>query len=223
MGCGNSKSAQTGDAPRKDGKVHIAIVFYSMYGHIEELAKAIEEGLKKVKNVEVKIFRAKETLDDDVLEKMHAPKKSDKYPEAAAETVAAYDGILFGSPTRYGTMAAQEKAFWDSTGSLWQSGSLHGKPAGLFFSTGTQGGGQETTAWTTLTQLTHHGMLYVPMGYTNSEMFNNEDVRGGSPYGPGTFAGADGARTPSKAELELCRGYGQQFANTAKALATGKK
>jgi NAD(P)H dehydrogenase (quinone) len=84
--------------------------------------------------------------------------------------------------------AAQMKAFWDQTGQLWQGGLLVGKPAGIFFSTGTQGGGQETTALTWITQFVHHGMIYVPMGYTNTSMFNMSEIHGGSPYGPGTFA-----------------------------------
>merc|ERR1712137_175044 len=97
------------------------------------------------------------------------------------------------------------KAFWDSTGGLWSKGELSGKPAGVFFSTGTQGGGQETTGLTFVTQLTHHGMVFVPLGYPDPAMFSNDEVRGGSPYGAGCLAGADGSRQPSAVELSLAQ------------------
>ncbi|VAH15860.1 unnamed protein product [Triticum turgidum subsp. durum] len=115
-------------------------------------------------------------------------------------------------------MAAQMKAFFDSTGSLWEKQRLAGKPAGFFVSTGTQGGGQETTAWTAITQLVHHGMLFVPIGYTfGSGMFNMDDIRGGSPYGAGVFAG-DGSRQPSEAELALAEHQGKYMAAFVKKL-----
>ncbi|VAH70300.1 unnamed protein product [Triticum turgidum subsp. durum] len=115
--------------------------------------------------------------------------------------------------------AQQMKAFFDSTGGLWQAQSLSGKPAGVFFATGTQGGGQETTALTAVTQLTHHGMLFVPVGYTHGAgMFAMDEVKGGSPYGAGTFAGADGSRVPSDAELALAAHQGKYFAGTVKKL-----
>ena len=119
-------------------------------------------------------------------------------------------------------MAAQMKAFLDATGGLWRDQALAGKPAGVFVATGTQGGGQETTALTAVTQLTHHGMLFVPLGYTfGAGMFGVDEVRGGSPYGAGTFAGADGSRTPSEAELAIARHQGTYFAGIAKKLKAG--
>ncbi|EMS56483.1 hypothetical protein TRIUR3_07125 [Triticum urartu] len=100
-----------------------------------------------------------------------------------------------------------------------EEGSLAGKPAGIFLATGTQGGGQETTALTAITQLTHHGMLFVPVGYTHGAgMFAMDEVKGGSPYGSGTFAGKDGGRTPSDAELALAAHQGKYFAGIAKKL-----
>merc|ERR1711924_9839 len=107
--------------------------------------------------------------------------------------------------------SCSNESFLDSTGKLWASGALHGKPAGIFYSTGTQNGGQETTALTFTTQLTHHGMIFVPMGYMNPKMFDNSYVHGGSPWGPGTLAGADGSRQPSETEIELAKGYGAHF------------
>ena len=153
---------------------------------------------------------------------MGSPPKSED-PVATPEDLTKYDGVLFGIPTRYGMMAAQMKAFWDSTGSLWQAGALVGKPAGIFVSTGTQGGGQETTALTALTHLSHHGMIYVSMGYINPLMFDNSEVRGASAYGPGTLAGADGSRQPSANELTLCRDYGGHFATVSSNLKKGRE
>jgi len=148
---------------------------------------------------------------------MNAPPKSE-VPIIDAHQLADADGFLFGFPTRYGMMAAQFKAFLDATGGLWRTQQLAGKPAGLFYSTGSQNGGQETTALTAVTQLVHHGMLYVPVGYTfGAAMFEMEQVKGGSPYGSGTFAG-DGSRQPSKLELEQAFHQGKYLAGIAKKL-----
>lgn len=195
-------------------------MFYSMYGHVEGLAKRMKRGVDTVEGVEAVLYRVPETLSDEVLAKMQAPSKDDSIPEiAAADELAQADGFLFGFPTRYGCMAAQMKAFFDSTGKLWREQSLAGKPAGLFVSTGTQGGGQETTAWTAITQLAHHGMLFVPIGYTfGAGMFKMESIRGGSPYGAGVFAG-DGTREPTEAELALAEHQGKYMAAIVKRLA----
>eukprot|EP01098_Paradermamoeba_levis_P005405 TRINITY_DN227_c0_g1_i7.p1 TRINITY_DN227_c0_g1~~TRINITY_DN227_c0_g1_i7.p1 ORF type:complete len:207 (-),score=71.87 TRINITY_DN227_c0_g1_i7:131-751(-) len=202
--------------------VKIYIVFYSTYGHVQKLAKAIEEGAKKVDGVEVHLFQAPETLPSDVLEKMHAPPKSD-VPVIDRNQLPEADGILFGFPTRFGMMAAQMKALFDSTGGLWSSGALVGKTAGTFVSTATQNGGQETTHLTAITQLTHHGMVYVPIGYSTPLLFNMNELHGGSPYGASTFAGPDGSRQPSEIELNIARHQGEHFAKITKALALGKQ
>jgi len=120
-------------------------------------------------------------------------------------------------------IASQIKAMFDATGSLWQSGALRGKPAGLFVTTATQGGGQETTPLTAVTQFTHHGMLYVPFGCGYPALqFNNSMAHGGTPYGPGSLAGADGAAQPLEEELAMCSEYGAYFGSVAKALKAGK-
>ncbi|KAF7136490.1 hypothetical protein RHSIM_Rhsim08G0112300 [Rhododendron simsii] len=139
-------AAQT-TSPPSISKLKILIVFYSMYGHVEGLARRMKKGVDGVEGVEAALLRVPETLPPDALEQMRAPPKDDGIPEisSAAELTAA-DGVLFGFPTRYGCMAAQMKAFFDSTGQLWKEQKLAGKPAGFFVSTGTQGGGQETTA-----------------------------------------------------------------------------
>ncbi|RAL50808.1 hypothetical protein DM860_015955 [Cuscuta australis] len=201
------------------GNLKIFIVFYSMYGHVEGLARRMKKGVDAVDGVEAVLYRVPETLSDDVLNQMRAPPKDDDIPviDSAAELVAA-DGLLFGFPTRYGSMAAQMKAFFDSTGKLWREQKLAGKPAGFFVSTGTQGGGQETTAWTAITQLAHHGMLFVPIGYTfGAGMFKMDAIRGGTPYGAGVFAG-DGSREPTETELALAEHQGRYMAAVTKRL-----
>ncbi|KAI0495156.1 hypothetical protein KFK09_025305 [Dendrobium nobile] len=193
----------------------IYIVYYSTYGHVEKLAHEILKGASSVEGVEAKLWQVPETLPEEVLDKLGAPPKSD-VPVITASELPEADGFIFGFPTRFGMMAAQFKAFFDSTGGLWRTQQLAGKPAGIFFSTGSQGGGQETTALTAITQLVHHGMIFVPVGYTGGAgMFELEKVRGGSPYGAGTLAG-DGSRQPSELELQLAFHQGQYFAGIAK-------
>ena len=119
-------------------------------------------------------------------------------------------------------MAAQVKALFDATGGLWQSKALRGKPAGTFFSTGTQGGGQETTAWTAVTQFTHHGMIFVPFGYGHALQFDNSKPHGGSPHGAGTLAGGDGSQQPLEEELDWAKEQGKYFAEVTKALTVGR-
>lgn len=137
---------ETASSSMVDAKLKIFIVFYSMYGHVEGLARRLKKGVDGVEGVEGVLYRVPETLPIEVLNQMKAPPKDETIPEIAPEELPAADGVLFGFPTRYGSMAAQMKAFFDSTGQLWKEQKLAGKPAGFFISTGTQGGGQETTA-----------------------------------------------------------------------------
>lgn len=189
----------------------IAIIYYSTYGHIATLAKSIQAGVQAAGG-KADIFQVPETLSDEILAKMHAAPKAE-YPVASANDVKDYDAFLFGIPTRFGTMPAQWKAWWDATGGLWASGGLAGKYAGFFVSTGTPGGGQETTVLNSLSLVVHHGMIFVPLGYKAAFplLTNLEEVHGGSPWGAGTFAGADGSRQPTKLELELAETHGKHF------------
>lgn len=199
------------------------MLYYSTYGHIGTLAQQELEGAKSIEGVEVSIFQIPETLPQAVLEKMHAPPKAD-IPTFDVHDLVNYDGFLIGFPTRYGMPAAQFKAFWDATGSMWQKGSLVGKAASFFFSTASQGGGQETTAFTAITQMVHHGIIYVPLGYTEPTglQFGLDEVIGGSAYGAGTFAGGDGSRQPSETELKIAKHQGAHFAKIVRKLATGQ-
>lgn len=198
----------------------ILILTYSTYGHIDKMSRSVKAGVEKAGGVDVVLKRVPETLSDEVLAKMHAPPKDESIPVIKHPSeLTEYDGFLFGFPTRYGMMPAQMKAFFDATGQLWQSGALQGKAAGVFVSTGTMQGGQETTTLTALTQLTHHGIIFVPLGYADPEMFDLSKVHGGSSYGASTFAGVDGSRQPSEMELRLASIQGERFANVMKKLA----
>ncbi|KAL3382939.1 hypothetical protein AABB24_002438 [Solanum stoloniferum] len=209
----------TGSEAEGSKKLRIFIVFYSMYGHVETLARRLKKGVDDIEGVEGVMYMVPEILAPDVLERMKAPPKNDEIPVISVDELMEADGFLFGFPTRYGCMAAQMKAFFDSTGKMWREQKLAGLPAGFFVSTGTQGGGQETTAWTAVTQLAHHGMLYVPIGYTfGAGMFRMDSIIGGSPYGAGTFSG-DGSREPSEPELALAEHQGKYMAMTVKRLS----
>jgi len=158
----------------------VAIVFYSMYGHIQQLAEAEKAGLAKA-GLDANIYQIQETLTPEILSKLHAPAKS-SYPTIDAETLAKYDAFLFGIPTRYGNFPAQWKIFWDMTGKQWMQGSYWGKYAGVFVATGTAGGGQESTVISAMSTLAHHGIIYVPLGYKPSKeiLYNLDEARGGS-------------------------------------------
>jgi len=143
---------------------------------------------------------------------MHAPPKPE-YPVITLEEFVKYDAYLFGIPTRYGMMPAQWKAFWDSTGKLWADGTLYGKYASIFVSTAGPGGGQETTALNSMSTLTHHGIIHVPLGYAHSfaQISSLDEVHGGSPWGAGTYAKSDGSRQPTTLELEIAHIQGKAF------------
>ncbi|KAF4346659.1 hypothetical protein F8388_002260 [Cannabis sativa] len=196
----------------------IYIVYYSLYGHVETMAREIQRGANAVQDVEATLWQVPETLSNLILQKMKAPSKADDVPEIKPEQLSEADGFVFGFPSRFGVMAAQCKAFFEATHQLWEKQALAGKPAGIFWSTGFHGGGQELTALTAVTQLAHHGMIYVPIGYTfGSGMFEMNEVKGGSPYGAGTYA-ADGSREPSELELKQAFYQGKYVAEMAKKL-----
>ncbi|KAL3616202.1 hypothetical protein CASFOL_039592 [Castilleja foliolosa] len=196
----------------------VYIVYYSLYGHVESMAREIQKGANSVPGVEATLWQVPETLPGRVLEKMKAPEKPDDVQIIQPEQLVEADGFLFGFPSRFGVMAAQCKAFFDATQDIWATQALAGKPAGIFWSTGFHGGGQELTALTAITQLAHHGMIYVPVGYTfGSGMFEMEQVKGGSSYGAGTYA-ADGSRQPTELELQQAFHQGKYVAGITKKL-----
>ncbi|ODV96298.1 hypothetical protein PACTADRAFT_2591 [Pachysolen tannophilus NRRL Y-2460] len=189
----------------------IAIIIYSMYGHISQLAEAEKKGVEAAGG-KADIYQIPETLSEDVLKAMHAAPKPD-YPIASMDTLKDYDAFLFGIPTRYGNFPAQWKTFIDQTGQLWSSGALYQKAAGIFVSTGTPGGGQEVTVQNALSTLAHHGIIYIPLGYGPAFplLTSFDEIHGGSAWGAGTFAGADGSRQPNKTELGIAEIQGKSF------------
>ncbi|KAG0168822.1 hypothetical protein DFQ28_000370 [Apophysomyces sp. BC1034] len=197
----------------------VYIVIYSLYHHIYKLSRSIRDGLE-AKGVNVQTFQVKETLQDYVLEKMHAPAKPN-IPIIEPHQLAEADGIIFGIPTRFGIFPAQMKALLDATGKLWANGSLSGKFVATFFATASQHGGQETTALNAVTYFAHHGMIYVPFGYANANMSNNDVVVGGSAYGAGTITNGDGSRQPSELELAIANDQGENFATVLNTFTRG--
>ena len=195
----------------------LLVLYYSMYGHIETMSAAIAEGARSVEGVEVTLKRVPETMPPEVAEKYGA-KLDQAAPVASPKELGDYDGIIFGTPTRFGNMTAQMRNFLDQTGSLWVGGALVGKVASVFTSTGT-GGGNESTILTFIPTLLHHGMIYVGLPYSCPELTDISELKGGSPYGAGTIAGADGSRTPSAKALAMERFQGKHVAEITKRLA----
>lgn len=199
----------------------ILVLYYSMYGHIEAMAAAVAEGARGIPGVEVAIKRVPELMSDEVAKRAGA-KLGQEAPIAATAELADYDAIIFGTPTRFGNMAAQMRSFLDQTGGLWAKGALVGKVGSVFTSTGT-GGGNETTITSFWNTLAHHGFIIVGLPYAAKELTDVSEMRGGSPYGAATIAGADGSRQPSQNELALARFQGQHVARIAKALVAGRQ
>ena len=196
----------------------IQVVFYSMYGHVHRMAEAVAEGARQVAGAEVSLYQVAELVPDAALERTGAKGARAAFanvPVAKPEQLVEADAIIFGTPTRFGNMAAQMRNFLDQTGGLWAKGALIGKVGSVFTSTGTQHGGQETTITSFHTTLFHLGMVVVGVPYSCQELTNMQEITGGSPYGAGTLAGGDGKRQPSENELAIARFQGRHVAEIA--------
>ena len=193
----------------------VLVLYYSMYGHIETMAKAMAEGARSVEGTEVTLKRVPDLMPEDVARKAGA-KLDQAAPIATVDELPNYDAIIFGTPTRFGNMCAQMRNFLDQTGRLWLNGSLIGKVGSVFTSTGTQHGGQETTITSFHITLLHHGMIVVGVPYSCQEIMNMGEITGGSPYGASTLAGVDGSRQPSENEIKIARFQGAHVAKVAK-------
>ncbi len=192
----------------------VLVLYYSSYGHIEAMAEAVAEGARSVDGTLVDVKRVPELVPDEVAAAAHI-KVDQAAPIATPDELANYDAIIFGTPTRFGNMAAQMRNFLDQTGGLWFANALVGKVGSVFCSTASQHGGQETTITSFHTTLLHHGMVIVGLPYTfkgNSEM---GEISGGTPYGATTLAGNDGSRMPSENELAGARFQGNHVAQIA--------
>ena len=195
----------------------VLVLYYSSWGHIEQMAYAAAEGAREA-GADVVVKRVPELVPAEVAQAAHY-KTDQKAPIATVEELPQYDAIIFGTPTRYGTMTAQMKNFLDQTGSLWAGGRLIGKVGSVFTSSATQHGGQEATILTTLPVLLHHGMIVVGLPYSYQGQSGVDQIRGGSPYGASTIAGADGSRQPTEIDLDGARYQGRHVAQIAAKIA----
>jgi NAD(P)H dehydrogenase (quinone) len=196
----------------------ILILYWSAYGHIEQMAKAVAEGARSVEGAEVTLRRVPELSAEDEA-KRERRNLDTSVPVATVEELAEYDAIVFGTPTRFGNMAAQMRAFLDRTGQLWVADALVGKVGSVFTSSNTQHGGQESTILTFIPTLLHQGMVVVGLPYSCKAQTTMDEISGGSPYGASTIAGGDGSRQPSENELGMARFQGEHVARIAKKLA----
>lgn len=201
----------------------ILVLFYSTYGHVYNMAKAIVEGAQEIEGVQVILKQVPETLNTDILSMIGADKTRAEFahiPIADPMELAEYDGIILGAPTRYGMMASQMKAFLDGTGSLWAKGALVGKVGGAFSSSATQHGGQESTILGFHTVMLHHGMVIAGLPYTFAGQSILSEVTGGSPYGASVVAGNGKNHQPTENELNGARFQGKYVAGLVKKLSS---
>src|ERR1700693_875161 len=201
--------------------IKVQVIFYSMYGHVYKMAQAVVRGVEPVPGPEVSISQVAELVPDDVLEKYGAKAARASFasvPIATVDQLPEAHAIIFGTPTRFGNMAAQMRNFLDQTGPLWLKGALIGKIGSVFASTASQHGGQETTLTSFHTTLLHQGMIIVGVPYSESGLVHMENISGGTPYGATTIAGTDGSRHPSENELKIARYQGKHIAEIATKL-----
>jgi NAD(P)H dehydrogenase (quinone) len=200
----------------------ILVVYYSMYGHILQMARAVAEGAGAVADAEVILRRVEEfpSVRDKIQASLHGrlvEEQQKDIPVCTLEDLEAADGIIFGTPTRYGNMTAQMKALFDATVGLWAKGALEGKPAGVFTSTATTHGGQETTLLTMMVPILHLGMIIVGVPYSVPGMSHTE-ARGGTPYGASTIAGGRNELSPAPEDLNIARALGRRVAEVTRKL-----
>jgi NAD(P)H dehydrogenase (quinone) len=200
----------------------VSVVFYSMYGHIYTMAEAIAAGAREVPGAEVSLFQVPELMNEEALKgagAFDAKKAFAHVPVMKPEQLADADCIIFGTPTRFGNMAAQMKNFLDMTGGLWFKGALIGKVGSVFTSTASQHGGQESTILSFHIPLLHHGMVIVGTPYSEPRLTEMAEISGGTPYGASTITKGDGSRMPSENELAIARFQGKHVAGIAAKLA----
>jgi NAD(P)H dehydrogenase (quinone) len=202
-------------------KTRVLVLYYSMYGHIEALAREVAAGAAEVEGVEVVVKRVPELIPEEQARKIGV-KLDQEAPIATVDELPEYDAIIVGTPTRFGNMAAQMRNFWDQTGPLWAKGALIGKVGSVFTATATQHGGQESTILSVHTTLLHHGMIVVGVPFSCAELTQIDEVAGGSPYGAGTITGGDGRRMPSDVERRIARFQGRYVAEIARRLKVGR-
>jgi NAD(P)H dehydrogenase (quinone) len=193
----------------------ILIVYYSRTGSIAQLARLIARGVEEVSGMQARLRSVPPV--SAVTVTAQEPVPDEGAPYATADDLRECAGLIIGSPTRFGNMAAPMKHFLDSTAAEWASGTLVGKPAAVFTSTATMHGGQETTLVSMMLPLLHHGALIVGIPYTEGAL--NATASGGTPYGASHVSGTDGRRPISEEERALARALGKRVATITAKLA----
>ncbi len=199
-------------------KAEILVLYYSMYGNTFKMAREVYQGAKEVQGVSVKLRQVPELLPEDVLQSNEEIRKGKEMqkdvPITVIDDLRECDGLVLGTPTRFGNMCSQMRNFLDQTGNLWQDGSLIGKPAGVFTSTASLHGGQETTLVSIMLTLLHHGMVVVGIPYSSVELLSTNT--GGTPYGASHVVGIQQPyQELSQQEKTLCRILGRRVADIA--------
>jgi NAD(P)H dehydrogenase (quinone) len=196
----------------------VLVLYYSSYGHIEQMADAVAEGARSA-GAQVDILRVPETAPEAVVKAAYFKTDSAHPVISGPDALKDYDAIIVGSPTRFGRMSSQMASFWDTAGGLWASGALHGKVGGAFTSSATQHGGNETTLFSIITNLLHFGLTIVGLDYGHTDQMKVDEVLGGAPYGATTVAAGDGSRQPSEIDLNGARYQGRRIAEVAAKLS----
>jgi len=197
---------------------NILVLYYSRTGSTAALARQVARGVETVRGATA-VVRTVPPV-SPVCEATTADIPDQGPPYASLNDLVSADGLLIGSPTRFGNMAAPMKHFLDSTGELWMSGALSGKPAGVFTSTGTMHGGQESTLLTMMLPLLHHGLIIVGLPYTESAV--TDTCSGGGPYGASHVAGQPPSSVLTEHERVLARALGERVAGIAVALGSSR-
>ena len=198
------------------------VLYYSSYGHLEQMAEAQAEGARRVPGAQVVVKRVAELVSPEMAATFKY-KTDQKAPIADPNELDQYDGFLLGTPTRFGNMAAQMRNFWDQTGTLWLKHALVGKVGSVFTCTASQHGGQETTITSFHTTLLHFGMVIVGLPYTYKDLSTMREVTGGTPYGASSITGAGAEfRFPSALELDMCKYQGEHVTRITRDLVAGR-
>jgi NAD(P)H dehydrogenase (quinone) len=206
---------------KEANEMKILIVYYSLYGHIHRMAMSVAEGVREIQGAEAILLRVPETLSPEIISMMGATDAQNEMsaiPVCTVDELATADGIIFGTPTRFGNMCGQMRQFLDATGQLWLKGALLGKVGSVFTSSNTQHGGQESTILSFHITLLHQGMVIAGLPYAFTGQMRDDEITGGSPYGTSTIAGANGGRLPSENELAAARFQGRYVAEIAAKL-----
>lgn len=194
--------------------IRVLILYYSRSGNVRDMAKWIARGVEKYPGAEALLRTVPPVA--PVIHKREPPVPDSGAIYVTQEDLKACDGLILGSPTRFGNMAAPMKHFLDETGSLWMNGTLINKPGAVFTSSSSLHGGQESTLLSMMLPLLHHGMVFAGLPYSEAALV--QTLGGGTPYGASHFAGADGSRPLDEHETALCQALGERIARLAHAL-----